>query len=65
MNEAYGKFFEEPYPARSTIQVAALPKEAKIEIECLIIDTLAYENAQHQACGHGGCDEGCGGCDQQ
>lgn len=33
MNEVYGKFFKVPYPARSTVQVARLPRDAKIEIE--------------------------------
>jgi 2-iminobutanoate/2-iminopropanoate deaminase len=33
MNEVYGRFFEEPYPARSTVQVAALPRGARVEIE--------------------------------
>ena len=61
MNEIYASFFEEPYPARSTVQVAALPKNAKVEIECLVIDTLAYEYAQgcSQDC-EAGC--GCSGC---
>ena len=31
MNEVYALFFDEPYPARSCVQVAALPKGAKIE----------------------------------
>ncbi|MGB9602015.1 MAG: RidA family protein [Verrucomicrobiia bacterium] len=35
MNEVYGKYFSSPYPARSTIQVAALPKGAKVEIEVI------------------------------
>jgi 2-iminobutanoate/2-iminopropanoate deaminase len=35
MNEVYGKYFSAPYPARSTIQVAALPRGASIEIEVL------------------------------
>ena len=35
MNEVYGKFFQAPFPARSTIQVAALPKGAKVEIEAV------------------------------
>jgi|SRR5690606_4520941 len=35
VNEAYVKYFEEPYPARSTIQVAALPKGATVEIEVI------------------------------
>ncbi|WP_424243998.1 2-iminobutanoate/2-iminopropanoate deaminase [Elusimicrobium posterum] len=33
MNEAYGRFFKDNPPARTTIQVAALPKGAMIEIE--------------------------------
>jgi len=35
MNAVYGKYFADTYPARSTIQVAALPKGASIEIECI------------------------------
>jgi len=52
MNEVYAGYFTAPYPARSTVGVAALPKGAKIEIECLVLDTLAYESG------------GCGGCSQ-
>ena len=33
MNEVYGKYFTRDFPARSTIQVAALPKGASVEIE--------------------------------
>jgi 2-iminobutanoate/2-iminopropanoate deaminase len=33
MNEVYSKFFTGNFPARSTIQVAALPKGANVEIE--------------------------------
>jgi 2-iminobutanoate/2-iminopropanoate deaminase len=33
VNEAYTKFFSAPYPARSTVQVSALPKGAVVEIE--------------------------------
>jgi 2-iminobutanoate/2-iminopropanoate deaminase len=33
MNEIYAKYFTENFPARSTIQVAALPKGANVEIE--------------------------------
>lgn len=34
MNEVYGNYFTEPYPARAAFQVAALPKaDAKVEIE--------------------------------
>jgi len=31
------QFFHEPYPARVTIQVAALPKAAQIEIDAVMI----------------------------
>ena len=35
VNEVYGEFFTLPYPARSTVQVAALPKNAKVEVEAI------------------------------
>lgn len=35
VNEAYTKFFTAPFPARSTVQVSALPKGAVIEIEVI------------------------------
>jgi 2-iminobutanoate/2-iminopropanoate deaminase len=35
MNEVYGKYFSAAPPARSTVQVARLPKEALIEIEVI------------------------------
>lgn len=35
VNSLYGLFFEPHKPARSTVQVAALPKGAKIEIELI------------------------------
>lgn len=35
VNEAYGAFFGDHRPARSTVQVAALPKGAKVEIELI------------------------------
>jgi 2-iminobutanoate/2-iminopropanoate deaminase len=37
MNEVYAKHFRPPYPARSTVQVAALPKGADVEIEVLAV----------------------------
>ena len=37
MNGVYAQFFREPYPARSAVQVAALPKGAPIEIECFAV----------------------------
>jgi len=33
MNEVYARFFTSDFPARSTVQVAALPKGARVEIE--------------------------------
>ena len=33
VNNIYGRFFTEKYPARSCVEVAALPKDALIEIE--------------------------------
>ncbi len=33
MNAVYAKYFVEPYPARSTIQVAGLPRGSMVEIE--------------------------------
>ena len=36
VNEVYATIFREPYPARSVIQVAALPLNADIEIEAVI-----------------------------
>ena len=36
VNEVYAARFSEPYPARSAVQVAALPKGALVEIECIV-----------------------------
>jgi 2-iminobutanoate/2-iminopropanoate deaminase len=33
MNNIYAKYFLEPFPARSTVQIAALPRSAAVEIE--------------------------------
>ena len=35
VNEIYGRAFTQPYPARSTIQVAALPKGGLVEIDAI------------------------------
>lgn len=37
MNEVYASFFTAPYPARSAIQAARLPKDARIEIEAIAV----------------------------
>ena len=35
VNEIYGSYFTEPYPARSCVEVARLPKDALIECEVI------------------------------
>jgi 2-iminobutanoate/2-iminopropanoate deaminase len=35
MNEVYRTYFTEPYPARSTIEAARLPRDARIEIDAI------------------------------
>ena len=35
MNEVYATYFPEPFPARSTVQAAALPRNARIEIDVI------------------------------
>ena len=37
INAIYSEFFKEPYPARSCVQVAALPKGVSIEIEAIAL----------------------------
>lgn len=37
MNEIYAQRFKTPFPARSTVQVARLPRDAKIEIEAVAV----------------------------
>ena len=37
VNEVYDEFFDPPYPARSTVEVARLPKDVKVEIEAIAI----------------------------
>ncbi len=37
MNEVYGRFFNENKPARATVQAARLPRDAKVEIECIAL----------------------------
>lgn len=36
VNEVYSRFFVEPYPARSAVEVARLPKDALVEIEVIV-----------------------------
>jgi 2-iminobutanoate/2-iminopropanoate deaminase len=37
MNAVYQTFFTEPFPARSTIQAARLPRDARIEIDAIAV----------------------------
>ncbi len=37
MNAVYQTYFSEPYPARSTIQAARLPRDARIEIDAIAV----------------------------
>jgi 2-iminobutanoate/2-iminopropanoate deaminase len=37
MNSVYGEFFNHPYPARATVQVARLPRDVRVEIEVIAI----------------------------
>jgi 2-iminobutanoate/2-iminopropanoate deaminase len=37
MNAVYGTYFSEPYPARATVQVARLPKDARVEIDVMAV----------------------------
>ena len=37
MNEVYAEFFTAPYPARAAFEVACLPKNALVEIECVAV----------------------------
>jgi 2-iminobutanoate/2-iminopropanoate deaminase len=41
VNEIYGSYFKSDPPARSTVQVAALPKNARVEIEVIAVDSGA------------------------
>lgn len=35
MNDVYARFFNENKPARATVQAARLPRDARVEIECI------------------------------
>jgi 2-iminobutanoate/2-iminopropanoate deaminase len=37
INEVYGSFFAEPFPARETVEVSALPKGVRVEISCIAL----------------------------
>ena len=37
MNEIYSKYFDENKPARATVQAARLPRDARVEIDCIAV----------------------------
>jgi 2-iminobutanoate/2-iminopropanoate deaminase len=37
VNQVYGEYFVEPYPARATVQVARLPKDSRVEIDVIAV----------------------------
>ena len=37
MNQVYAEFFSAPYPARAAFEVACLPRNALVEIECVAV----------------------------
>ncbi len=37
MNQVYGEFFADKPPARATVEVARLPKDARVEIEAIAV----------------------------
>jgi 2-iminobutanoate/2-iminopropanoate deaminase len=37
MNRVYGEFFREAAPARATVEVARLPKDVAVEIDCIAV----------------------------
>ncbi len=55
MDEVYCRYFSDPYPARTTLQVMALEGGADIQIECAALDSRAMEVLCAQE------EEGCSG----
>ena len=45
VNEIYGSYFKQDPPARSTVQVAALPKSANVEIEVIAVSEETQQTA--------------------
>jgi 2-iminobutanoate/2-iminopropanoate deaminase len=37
MNDVYGRYIVDPPPARATVQVARLPRDVKIEVDCIAV----------------------------
>ena len=43
MNEVYGRYFSNEPPARSTVQAARLPRDARVEIEVIAVKTVTSD----------------------
>ena len=43
VNDAYAHAFRAPFPARSCVQVAAIPKGARLEVEAIAVRDRAFE----------------------
>ncbi len=43
MNEVYAEFFSENKPARATVQAARLPRDARVEIECIAVGRIIFK----------------------
>ena len=43
MNEVYGRFFSSEPPARSTVEAARLPRDARVEIEAIAVKTVTSD----------------------
>jgi 2-iminobutanoate/2-iminopropanoate deaminase len=56
MNAIYGEYFTESFPARSTIQVAGLPKNGLVEIELVAVLPAEEDDSDEES----GCGSGCG-----
>ncbi len=60
MNAVYAEYFKENPPARSAIQVAALPKAGAVEIEAIAVLPMECECEEGECdCEDGECDCGC------
>lgn len=44
VNQVYAEFFSAPFPARSTVQVAALPRGARVEVDAIAVMGSRTEN---------------------
>ena len=60
VNQVYALYFSPPYPARSTVEVSRLPKDAKIMVECIVYDTSEADYREailNDDCGGSGCHD--------